>query len=146
MSGGQLLEGEEALTVGEGEVVSVLESVLNRPSLTPQCRNYALTALMKLSVRFSSQSERIKVSSQPCRLSRCLRQNYFSESSAMLYVLPRFFHMLGNLWQKFESLQSAHCQLSRLEQQSVRCSARIFTRRQNVLAEGSEVLPRILPL
>ena len=63
VSGAKLLEGEQPLTVSEGEVVDVLESVLNRASVTPQCRNYALTALMKLSVRFSSQSERIKVSS-----------------------------------------------------------------------------------
>ena len=91
MSGGKLLEGEEALTVSEGEVVSVLESVLNRPSLTPQCRNYALTALMKLSVRFSSQSERIKVSFQPCRLSQCLRQDYLSK------VLPCVMSILASL-------------------------------------------------
>ncbi len=63
VSGGKLLEGEQPLTVSEGEVVDVLEGVLNRASITPQCRNYALTALMKLSVRFSSQSERIKVPS-----------------------------------------------------------------------------------
>ena len=61
MSVGKLLEGEEPLTVSEQGVVSVLESVLNRTNITAQCRNYALTALMKLSVRFSSQSERIKV-------------------------------------------------------------------------------------
>ena len=64
VSGGKLLEGEQSLCVSEGEVVDVLESVLNRAGLTPQCRNYALTALMKLSVRFSGQTERIKVS--PC--------------------------------------------------------------------------------
>lgn len=68
VSRGKLLEGEDALTVSEEEVVSVLESVLNRPSLTPQCRNYALTALMKLSVRFGSQSDRIKVPSSLCCL------------------------------------------------------------------------------
>ena len=63
VSGGKLLEGEQPLTVSEGEVVDVLEGVLNRTGVTPQCRNYALTALMKLSVRFGSQSERIKVPS-----------------------------------------------------------------------------------
>ena len=63
VSGGKLLEGEQPLTVSEGEVVDVLEGVLNRADVTPQCRNYALTALMKLSVRFGSQSERIKVPS-----------------------------------------------------------------------------------
>lgn len=60
MSGSKLMENEEALTVSEGDVVNLLESVLNRANITPQCRNYALTALMKLSVRFSSQAERIK--------------------------------------------------------------------------------------
>lgn len=61
MGGVKLLEGEEALTVSEEEVAGLLEAVLNRQNITPQCRNYALTALMKLSVRFSSQAERIKV-------------------------------------------------------------------------------------
>ena len=61
MSGSKLLDNEEPLTVSEGEVVSLLESVLERTNVSPQCKNYALTALMKLSVRFSSQAERIKV-------------------------------------------------------------------------------------
>ena len=65
VSGSKLLENEEALTVSEGEVVSLLESVLERTGISPQCKNYALTALMKLSVRFSGQAERIKVSFQP---------------------------------------------------------------------------------
>ena len=64
MGGSKLLENEEALTVSEGEVVSLLESVLERTGISPQCKNYALTALMKLSVRFSGQAERIKVSFQ----------------------------------------------------------------------------------
>ena len=62
VSGSKLLENEEPLTVSEGEVVSLLESVLGRANVSPQCKNYALTALMKLSVRFSGQAERIKVS------------------------------------------------------------------------------------
>ena len=62
MSGSKLLENEEPLTVSEGEVVSLLESVLERTNISPQCKNYALTALMKLSVRFSGQADRIKVS------------------------------------------------------------------------------------
>ena len=61
VSGGKLLEGEEPLSVSEGDVVSLLESILNRSSVSSQCRNYALTALMKLSVRFASQADRIKV-------------------------------------------------------------------------------------
>lgn len=61
MSKGELLEGEEPLSVSEGDVVSLLESVLNRSGVSPQCRNFALTALMKLSVRFASQADRIKV-------------------------------------------------------------------------------------
>ena len=62
VSASKLLENEELLTVSEGEVVSLLESVLERSNVSPQCKNYALTALMKLSVRFSGQAERIKVS------------------------------------------------------------------------------------
>ena len=67
VGGSKLLKNDELLTVSEGDVVSLLESVLDRPNLSPQCKNYALTALMKLSARFSSQAERIKVSSRlPC--------------------------------------------------------------------------------
>lgn len=58
--GGPLLEGEQALSVGAAEVVGVLEAVLQRPALQPQCRNYSLTALMKLSTRFPDQADRIK--------------------------------------------------------------------------------------
>ena len=61
MSRGELLEGEEPVSASEGDVVSLLESVLNRSGISSQCRNYALTALMKLSVRFASQADRIKV-------------------------------------------------------------------------------------
>jgi hypothetical protein len=59
--GGALLEGEQALSVGAAEVVGLLEAVLQRPALQPQCRNYLLTALMKLSTRFPDQADRIKV-------------------------------------------------------------------------------------
>ncbi|KAK9904228.1 hypothetical protein WJX75_007294 [Coccomyxa subellipsoidea] len=58
--GGALLEGEQALSVGAAEVVGLLEAVLQRPALQPQCRNYLLTALMKLSTRFPDQADRIK--------------------------------------------------------------------------------------
>lgn len=59
--GGALLEREDALSVGPAEVVGLLEAVLQRPGLQPQCRNYTLTALMKLSTRFPDQADRIKV-------------------------------------------------------------------------------------
>ncbi|CAL8470618.1 g10160 [Coccomyxa elongata] len=58
--GGPLLDKEEPLSVSAAEVVGLLESLLNRPGLQPQCRNYTLTALMKLSTRFPDQANRIK--------------------------------------------------------------------------------------
>ena len=61
VKGGALLDGEDALSVGPAEVVGLLEAMLQRPGLQPQCRNYTLTALMKLSTRFPDQADRIKV-------------------------------------------------------------------------------------
>ena len=58
---GPLLDKEEPLRVSSADVVGLLESLLNRPGLQLQCRNYTLTALMKLSTRFPDQSDRIKV-------------------------------------------------------------------------------------
>ena len=57
----QLLADEPGVSASSSEVVDVLEGVLNRPGCPQQCRDFALTALMKLSVRFSDQAERIKV-------------------------------------------------------------------------------------
>ncbi|BDA45799.1 AP-1 complex subunit gamma-1 [Coccomyxa sp. Obi] len=57
---GPLLDKEEPLSVSAADVVGLLESLLNRPGLQPQCRNYTLTALMKLSTRFPDQADRIK--------------------------------------------------------------------------------------
>ena len=61
--GQQLLPDEPGVSASSTEVVDVLEGVLNRPGCPQQCRDFALTALMKLSVRFADQAERIKVSS-----------------------------------------------------------------------------------
>lgn len=58
--GGALLPGEEPLSVSGAEVVSLLESALQKPKLAAQCRDYALTALMKLSARVPDQADRIK--------------------------------------------------------------------------------------
>lgn len=57
----QLLPDEPSVSASSAEVVDVLEGVLNRPGCPQQCRDFALTALMKLSVRFADQAERIKV-------------------------------------------------------------------------------------
>jgi len=60
-AGGPLLEGEAPLEAGEGEVVAALEGVLagGEPG-GAQRREYALTALMKLSARFPGQADRIQ--------------------------------------------------------------------------------------
>jgi AP-1 complex subunit gamma-1 len=54
------LQGEEPLTVTESDAVDVIETVLKdgRTSLNTQA--YALTALLKLSSRFPTNSQRIK--------------------------------------------------------------------------------------
>ena len=55
--------------MGAGDVVALLEGVLSRPEGPHACRDFALTALMKLSVRYPDQAARIQVgaaSSQPC--------------------------------------------------------------------------------
>ncbi len=41
-------------------MVALLEAVLNRPEGPPAARGFALTALMKLSVRFPDQAQRIQ--------------------------------------------------------------------------------------
>lgn len=68
---GPLLDKEQPLSVSAAEVVGLLESLLNRPGLQPQCRNYTLTALMKLSTRFPDQADRIKVRAASCSCVFC---------------------------------------------------------------------------
>lgn len=58
--GGKLLEGEEAVAAGEGDVVGLLEAVLQRPSTSAAVREYTLTALAKLEPKFRGQAQRIK--------------------------------------------------------------------------------------
>ncbi|GJP39381.1 hypothetical protein CLOM_g23757 [Closterium sp. NIES-68] len=55
-----LLQGETPLQVAEGEVVQVLESTMKDARATPTLKAYVLVALLKLSCRFASCSERIK--------------------------------------------------------------------------------------
>lgn len=57
----RLLENEAPLSGTAADVVGLLEAVLNRRELDAQCKNYTLTALMKLSARFTEQADRIKV-------------------------------------------------------------------------------------
>lgn len=57
-----LQDGEEALSVSSQELVQVLETVLSRPTIKPVGREYALTALMKLSTRLPDHSHYIQVS------------------------------------------------------------------------------------
>lgn len=53
-------EEDEALTITENDVLDVLESVLYSSHSTSISRDYALTAVMKLSTRFTATMERIK--------------------------------------------------------------------------------------
>lgn len=54
------IEEDEALNVTENDVLDVLESLLYSSHSTSTTKDYALTAVMKLSTRFSSTLERIK--------------------------------------------------------------------------------------
>ncbi|XP_068691732.1 AP-1 complex subunit gamma-1-like isoform X1 [Montipora foliosa] len=54
------IEEDESLTLTENDVLDVLESLLYSSHSTPITKDYALTAVMKLSTRFSSSLERIK--------------------------------------------------------------------------------------
>ena len=57
-----LQDGEHALSVSSQELVTLLESVLSKVTIGPVGREYALTALMKLSTRLPDHSEYIQVS------------------------------------------------------------------------------------
>ena len=61
LSGGGLREGEAALSVSTGDIVQMLESVATAATTDPVGREYALTALMKLSTRLPDQAQRIAV-------------------------------------------------------------------------------------
>ena len=56
-----LRDGEESVSVSSQELVQVLETVLSRPTIKPVGREYALTALMKLSTRLPDHSQYIQV-------------------------------------------------------------------------------------
>ncbi|DBA97265.1 TPA: hypothetical protein ACH3X1_015011 [Trebouxia sp. C0004] len=55
-----LQDGEQALPVSSQELVTLLESVLSKVTIGPVGREYALTALMKLSTRLPDHSEHIQ--------------------------------------------------------------------------------------
>ena len=56
-----LQPGEEPISANSAELVQTLETVLSRPTISPVGREYALTALMKLSTRLPDHSQRIQV-------------------------------------------------------------------------------------
>ena len=58
---GQVLAGEERLSVTSEGLVNLLGSILVQPTVHPIAAEYALTALMKLSSRLPDQATRIKV-------------------------------------------------------------------------------------
>ncbi|CAI7876742.1 unnamed protein product [Closterium sp. NIES-54] len=55
-----LLQGETPLQVAEAEVVQMLEGIMKDTRATPTLKAYVLVALLKLSCRFPSCSQRIK--------------------------------------------------------------------------------------
>ena len=61
LSGSGLREGEATLSVSTGDVVQMPESVATAATTDPVGREYALTALMKLSTRLPDQAQRIAV-------------------------------------------------------------------------------------
>lgn len=54
------IEEDESLNITESDVLDVLESILYSSHSTATTKDYALTAVMKLSTRFSSTQERIR--------------------------------------------------------------------------------------
>eukprot|EP01137_Pigoraptor_chileana_P033022 Opistho-2@23321 len=54
------VEEEEPITVSEGEVISLIESVLSSPHSSLPTREYAINALAKLSTRFNGGNDRIR--------------------------------------------------------------------------------------
>ena len=61
LSGSGMREGEAALSVSTGDIVQMLDSVATAATTDPVGREYALTALMKLSTRLPDQAQRIAV-------------------------------------------------------------------------------------
>lgn len=59
-AGGALLDGEAPLTVSDAEIVGTLEAIIKRTNLEPVCKQYALTALMKLTARLPAQVQRLR--------------------------------------------------------------------------------------
>lgn len=57
---GALLAGEQPVSVTEGGVIQLLDSVMRRPKLSAVCKEYTITAMMKLAVRFPAQAAAIK--------------------------------------------------------------------------------------
>lgn len=66
-----LQDGEEPLSVSSQELVQVLETVLSRPTIKPVGREYALTALMKLSTRLPDHSQHIQVAARMRKKAFC---------------------------------------------------------------------------
>lgn len=66
-----LQDGEEPLSVSSQELVQVLETVLSRPTIKPVGREYALTALMKLSTRLPDHSQYIQVAAHMRQTAFC---------------------------------------------------------------------------
>lgn len=86
--GGKLLEGEEPVGAGEADVLGLLEAVLQRPTTSPACREYALTALAKLTTRFPSSAEHIKAVIAAYRQSSQLEVQTRSVEYSRLLAFP----------------------------------------------------------
>ena len=67
-----LQDGEEAMSVSSQDLVQVLETVLSRQAIKPVGREYALTALMKLSTRLPDHSQYIQVLASACCSACCI--------------------------------------------------------------------------
>jgi AP-1 complex subunit gamma-1 len=85
---GKLLEGEQALGLGEADVVGLLEAVLQLPQSTLAVREYALTALAKLAARLPASAERIKGVVGAHRQSAALEVQTRSVEYSRLFAYP----------------------------------------------------------
>eukprot|EP00877_Chromochloris_zofingiensis_P004784 jgi/Chrzof1/14306/Cz08g32120.t1 len=57
-AGGSLLEGEPHLVVSDSDILNAVERVLKKPKQQPAVKEYALTAVMKLTARLPDQVSR----------------------------------------------------------------------------------------
>jgi AP-1 complex subunit gamma-1 len=90
--------------VSEGEIVEILEKILNYNAGSIFTRQYAINALMKLSTRLTSVSERIQtiMSIYGCNMSLELQQRAVEYDS----IFRRYDHLRGGLFESMPVMET----------------------------------------